>query len=118
MQALDRKDAEQEGNGRGFLIRVGGGGRAMGGGGWPGPRAQGYLAPTLALRAWRSPRSISRCKNETAQNRIARNSERRGIARARAREGHGHLSSMATRPAGQNKAGVRAPAFRVLGLMV
>src|SRR5262245_38261910 len=57
-------------------------------------------------------------KNETAQNRIARNSERRGIARARAREGHGHLSSMATRPAGQNKAGVRAPAFRVLGLMV
>jgi len=25
-------------------------------------RAQGYLAPTLALRAWRSPRSIAAAK--------------------------------------------------------
>jgi len=35
-------------------------------GGWPWgggvARAQGYLAPTLALRAWRSPRSIAAAK--------------------------------------------------------
>src|SRR5262249_18611014 len=45
-------------------------------GGWRVARAQSYLAPTLALRAWRSP---LRRENETAQHRNAKDPERRWV---------------------------------------
>src|SRR5262249_39196492 len=51
-------------------------------GGWRVARAQSYLAPTLALRAWRSPRAIAAAKMnppKIATRENPSNHEKRGL---------------------------------------